>query len=526
MLSFGVGRAQGYKVNTNYPAIRYFDRKNLTATGNSVEIPLPEFVTGPSVFARVYLADAQTMEPLYELTSSFEVPSSYRPIQKALFLSTDCGYINFPRYNATRTNMNIVLNLPDGRAWTDLVVVVLKKNVGGNGSDDENKKAAALGIEGDLYFSRFKVTSDPTSWDGYLLYTFNTPVTTTTRIFDPYEGVANATGDFETNANGRKRQRTHTCVYDYYVAPGSTITLQSPDLGKPIDFNSYWRWYDNKTFAASDRIKKESDCGNELLENWAVLEDGASPGLIYKRNATNGIAPTVENFAAVRYTAPNNVTWTGDEIAADASRYTDGLGYGDSPLAFREPTLSTRFIWRIRPNSEIAGNIKQALLRDDTYEDHGNMVIAMSNKTSEVHNTLRLDLHDVGQYWFYSYDMKGVGQKLQETDFGTEVLKAQSFSWFVLVESGNKVYKKSLGAGSTFSKTIRYDLHAKDVIGTYENVNNKADKLQLDTLLTGQEYVVVAYANSQTSDSGNRTSPVARISYVRSWKPFFLKSSS
>ena len=127
MLSFGVGRAQGYKVNTNYPAIRYFDRKNLTATGNSVEIPLPEFVTGPSVFARVYLADAQTMEPLYELTSSFEVPSSYRPIQKALFLSTDCGYINFPRYNATRTNMNIVLNLPDGRAWTDLVVVVLMK---------------------------------------------------------------------------------------------------------------------------------------------------------------------------------------------------------------------------------------------------------------------------------------------------------------------------------------------------------------------------------------------------------------
>lgn len=511
MLSFGVGRAQGYKVNTNYPAIRYFDRKNLTATGNSVEIPLPEFVTGPSVFARVYLADAQTMEPLYELTSSFEVPSSYRPIQKALFLSTDCGYINFPRYNATRTNMNIVLNLPDGRAWTDLVVVVLKKNVGGNGSDDENKKAAALGIEGDLYFSRFKVTSDPTSWDGYLLYTFNTPVTTTTRIFDPYEGVANAVGDFEVNANGRKRQRTHTCVYDYYVAPGSTITLQSPDLGKPIDFNSYWRWYDNKTFAASDRIKKESDCGNELLENWAVLEDGASPGLIYKRNATNGIAPTVGNFAAVRYTAPDDVTWTGDEIAADASRYTDGLGYGDSPLAFREPTLSTRFIWRIRPNSEIAGNIKQALLRDDTYEDHGNMVIAMSNKTSEVHNTLRLDLHDVGQYWFYSYDMKGVGQKLQEMDFGTEVLQAQSFSWYVLVESGNKVYKKSLGAGSTFSTKIRYDLRAKDVIGTYENVNNKADILQLDTLLTGQEYVVVAYANSQTSESGNKTSPVARF---------------
>ena len=239
--------------------------------------------------------------------------------------------------------------------------------------------------------------------------------------------------------------------------------------------------------------------------------DGSSVGLIYKSNATNGNAPSVSNFAAVRYTAPNDVTWTGDEIAADASRYTDGLGYDNSSPAFREPTLSTRFIWRIHPNSEIAGNIKQALLRDDTYEDHGNIVIALSDKTSKVHNTLRLDLHDVGQYWFYSYDMKGVGQKLQEMDFGTEVLQAQSFSWYVLVESGNKVYKKSLGAGSTFSTKIRYDLRAKDVIGTYENVNNKADILQLDTLLTGQEYVVVAYANSQTSESGNRTSPVARF---------------
>lgn len=511
MLSFGVGRAQGYKANENHPALKYFDRENLTATGTSVEIPLPEFVGElyKTFFARVYLADAQTKEPLYELTSSFEVPSSYNSYQKALFLNTEYGYINFPRWSATTTNQNILLNRPDGKDWTDLVVVVLKKKVDCS-SNDEKSKAAALGIEGDISWNNFNITSDPTSWDDYLLYTFNTPVTTTTRIFDPYEGVASATGDFEVNANGRKRQRTHTCVYDYYVAPGSTITLQSPDLGKPIDFNSYWRWYDNKTFAASDRIKNESDCGNELLENWAVLEDGASPGLIYKRNETNRIAPTVENFAAVRYTAPNDVTWTGDEIAADASRYTDGLGYGDSPLAFREPTLSTRFIWRIHPNSEIAKNIKQALLRDDTYEDHGNIVISMKDMTSKVYSTLRLDLHDVGQYWFHSYG-KVKDRKIEEWDFGPEVLQAQSFSWYVLVESGNKVYKKSLGKYSTFRDSIRYNLYADDVIGTYENVNNDVDKLNLNTLLTGQEYVVVAYANSKTSESGNMTSPVARF---------------
>lgn len=512
MLTFGVGRAQGYKANEKYPDDKNRTTEVIRVAGKSVEIRIQNYI-GNQWFGRIFLADAKTMNPLYELTSNYlEIDPAYNTLNalgKALYLKTDCGYIFYPRKNATmleEQKVPLILTLPKGKEWGDVVVVALKKEVGGADKDDEIKKAADLGIKGDLYYSRFNVTSDPTSWDAYRVYTFEPP-----KPFIPYEGVANAVGDFEVNANGRKRQRTHTCVYDYYVAPGSTITLQSPDLGNLIDFNTYWRWYDNKTFAASERIKNGSGFGDKLLEDCALQADGSSAGLIYKSDATNGNAPSVSNFAAVRYTAPNDVTWTGDEIAADASRYTDGEGYADSSPTFREPTLSTRFIWRIRPNSEIAGNIKQALLRDDTYEDHGNMVIAMSDKTSEVHNTLRLDLHDVGQYWFYSYDMKGVGQKLQETDFGTEVLKAQSFSWFVLVESGNKVYKKSLGAGSTFSKTIRYDLHAKDVIGTYENVNNKADILQLDTLLTGQEYVVVAYANSQTSDSGNRTSPVARF---------------
>lgn len=302
MLSFGVGRAQGYKVNENLPANK--TTEVIRVAGKSVQIPLTSYVGNGSVFARVFLADAETLTPLYDLTSSFEVPSNYKDIEKALFQMTDHGYINFPRWNATKTNKNIVLNLPSGKDLADLAVVVLKKNVGGGSIDDENKKAKALGIEGDLYFSRFNVTSDPTtSWDEYRVYTFAIP-----KKFSPYEGVANAVGDFEVNANGRKRQRTHTCVYDYYVAPGSTITLKSPDLGSRIDFNTYWRWYDNKTFAASERIKKGSGYGNDLQENWALLADGASSGLIYKSNSTNNITPTVGNFAAVRYTAPNDVT--------------------------------------------------------------------------------------------------------------------------------------------------------------------------------------------------------------------------
>lgn len=508
LLAFQQAEARNYKVNNDFPSPEYFARQNLESSGTTVTVPLTKLLgTFTTAFCRFYLADAQTLKPRYDLSSNFVIPNG----KEALVANVDSGMVEFPRFNNTRYTENITLNLPAGHQWTDFVIVVLKKSYSASSIKTEDEVLPSIGITDNVLNTLDNLSSDPNSWSDYLVYTIDNPRTATSQSFRPYEGVANAVGDFEVNANGRKRQRTHTCVYDYYVALGSTITLQSPDLGSSIDFNTYWRWYDNKTFAASERIKKGSGCGNDLLENWALQADGSSVGLIYKSNATNGNAPSVSNFAAVRYTAPNDVTWTGDEIAADASRYTDGDGYDDSSPTFREPTLSTRFIWRIRPNSEIAGNIKQALLRGDTYEDHGNIVVAMSDKTSEVHNTLRLDLHDVGQYWFYSYDVKGVGQKLQETDFGTEVLKAQSFSWFVLVESGNKVYKKSLGAGSTFSKTIRYDLHAKDVIGTYENVNNKADILQLDTLLTGQEYVVVAYANSQTSDSGNSTSPVARF---------------
>ncbi len=510
LLAFQQAEARNYKVNNDFPSPEYFARQNLESSGTTVTVPLTKLLgTFTTAFCRFYLADAQTLKPRYDLSSNFVIPNG----KEALVANVDSGMVEFPRFNNTRYTENITLNLPAGHQWTDFVIVVLKKSYSASSKDNENEVLPSLGITDNVLLTLDNLSSDPNSWSDYLIYTIDNPstATSTSKSFRPYEGVANAKGDFEVNANGRKRQRTHTCVYDYYVAPGSTITLQSPDLGNRIDFNTYWRWYDNKTFAASERIRKELGCGNDLKEGRFLLADGSSAGLVYKSNETGDLAPKVDNFAAVRYSAPNDVTWTGDEIAADASRYTDGLGYDNSSPAFREPTLSTRFIWRIRPNSEIAGNIKQALLRDDTYEDHGNMVIAMSNKTSEVHNTLRLDLHDVGQYWFYSYDMKGVGQKLQETDFGTEVLQAQSFSWFVLVESGNKVYKKSLGAGSTFSKTIRYDLHAKDVIGTYENVNDDKDKLNLDTLLTGQEYVVVAYANSQTSESGNRTSPVARF---------------
>lgn len=507
MLSFGVGRAQGYNVNKKYPDDKNKTTDVICVAGNSVQIPLKSYVGDGSVFARVFLADAHTLDPLYELTSSFEVPSDYGVLEKALFLRTEYGYINFPRWNSTRTNKNIILNLPSGKDLADLAVVVLKKNVDGTSIDDENKKAADLGIKGDLYYSRFNVTSDPTSWDAYRVYTFEPP-----KPFIPYEGVANAKGDFETSADGkRKRQRTHYWTYDYYVAPGSTITLKAPIPGySNIDFNTYWRWYDNNTFAASPRISNGPGYGEQLQHSYC-WENGNSIGLVYADSRTTENPVSSTNRASVRYAAPSDPSWTGDDIVADASRYTDGEGYEAGATAFREPTLSSRFIWHIRPCHIIADNIKQAILHDQIYEDHGNITIGLKDKSSKSFTTLRLDLHDLGQYWFYPYDLKSYGQKLNDLDFGTNVVQAKSLSWYILVRQGGKIYKKDLGKNSQFNSTIRYDLHVNDMVGTYTNVLDEKESITLNELKLGHEYIVTAYANSnaKASESGNKQSPVA-----------------
>lgn len=516
MLSFGVGRAQGYTVNETYPDDKNRTKEVIRVTGKSVKIGIKDYV-GNQWFGRIFLADAKTMKPLYELTSNLEIDPAYKTLSypdfaKGLYCKTDCGYIFYPRKNATTQDwlkVPLILTLPEGKEWSEVVVVALKKYVGGGSMDEEKEKAKDLGIEGNLGYKTFNVTSDPTTtWDAYRVYTFEPPKT-----FIPYEGVANAKGDFETSADGkRKRQRTHYWTYDYYVAPGSTITLKAPmpSTKNDIDFNTYWRWYDNNTFAASPRISNGPGYGEQLQHSYC-WEDGNSIGLVYADNSTAQNRVSWDNRASVRYAAPSAPSWTGDDIVADASRYTDGEGYGAGATTFREPTLSSRFIWHIRPCHIIADNIKQAILHDQIYEDHGNITIGLKDKSSTSFTTLRLDLHDLGQYWFYPYNLKSYGQKLNDLDFGTNVVQAKSLSWYILVRQGGKIYKKDLGTNSQFSPTIRYDLHANDMVGTYTNVLDANESITLDELKLGHEYIVTAYANSnaKASESGNKQSPVA-----------------
>ena len=514
LLTLGTGKALAYEANTDYPSPLLMSSTNLTTSTNVVSVPLNQYMGSGVRYCRFFVADAKTREPLYDLTSSFSIADASKA---KLFQKTEYGYIEFTRWAFTRTSQPINLTLPEGKAWSDIMVVVLKKEVGGSSKTDEQNKAKEKGIQGDIIDnSDLAMTSDPTTWDDYKVYTINNPrVIAEHQIFMPYEGVVSAKGDFEVNkTNGAKRQHTHTWSYDYYVAPGSTISLDAPlpNGGDWIDYNVYWRWYDNATYHASSRIANDATHGNLLSEKY-VDADGNSEGLFYATGSTADHKATLTDFASVLYTAPSDASWTGDAIAADASRYTDGLGYDGTTIGFREPTLSTRFIWRIHPNTEIAAGIKSSILNGKAYEDHGNITIALKNVGSTAYSSLRLTLRTVSQYWFYPYRMTSYGKAPTELDFNSTLVQAKSVSWAVHVRNGNKLYYKYLGNGSRFSQSVYYDLKAQDVIGTYINVSDPNDTWKIDTLTTGREYAIVVYANSQTSSSSsNLTSPIAQFS--------------
>lgn len=492
MLSFGVGRAD--YIVTPYTG-------SFTPMTTDVILESGQF----GKFTRWYFVDAATGQMIPN-SAGYMQPLSDNWAALGCFYHSDFGLCVYRRLTAANALSpgNVRLLLPNGySSWNDVRLIILSGSSTGVQSENEanvNNK-----------YDDFKVLSDPTTWTAAYRYTISNAKGYIK--FEPYEGVACAKGDFEISADGkRKRQRTHYWNYDYYVAPGSNITLKAPmpDQNNDIDFNTYWRWYDNNTFAASPRIWRTTGYGEELKHSY-YWEEGKSIGLVYAYNSTaqNRVSPT--NRASVRYAAPSDPSWTGDDIVADASRYTDGEGYGAEATTFREPTLSSRFIWHIRPCHIIADNIKQAILHDQIYEDHGNITIGLKDKSSTSFTTLRLDLHDLGQYWFYPYNLKSYGQKLDDLDFDTKVVQAKSLSWYILVRQGGKIYKKDLGTDSQFSSTIRCDLYAEDVKGTYTNVLNANESITLDELKLGHEYIVVAYANSnaKASESGNKQSPVA-----------------
>lgn len=487
----------------------------INATSQTCVIPTIRFLgeSQVSTYCRLVLFDAKTQKPLYELSKTcftYDNPLNW------LFQQTDKGLILFPRFNGTSSPKNVTLTKPEGYSWADIYVGMyyLNLNTPAYDLDKEKEIAKNFGINGNIYLVP-SITSDPTEWSGFRKYV------PTKNIYVPYEGVAQKEGDFETNADGVKRQRTYTWEYTYYVPrrAGEKVTLKAPIAdgnggGADIEYAAYWRWYDNQTYRASDRISKPGS----LLNQTYVDENGKSVGLTYASSSYT--KPTYKNMASVEYTVPDNVAdWQGDDIAADASRYID-FGPNDK-LFWREPTLSMRYIFHVRPADEIAEKIKKAIMNVEVYEDHGSIVFPLKKNgdayKNDAYNTLRLDLRGISNYWFYPFSTNDIKNAPSASQFESDIRQCSSISWVAMTTVNGKVYRKDITQNSenlADDKYAIYNLHPDDVVGTYSLVSNPTIKYELSKLETGRQYTIMAYANS----NDGKSSPIARFDCSFVWQ--------
>lgn len=517
--------ADEFVVNEKIMGHRDVRVTSMTKYVTSPEVPLKEFLGSQAVYCRFVLFDAETEEPLYELSKTC---FRYDASKNWLFQQTDYGLIEFPRRNATIQHyVNPQIVLPKGRTWSDIYVGVYYCKVQSGSGAQEIEVAKKLGINGDITYHNTTtsptITSDPFVWTGFCAFYFyreGTTAVTTQNQYQPYKGITGS--DFETNADGVKRQGTYTWEYTYYVPrrAGEMVTLKSPIAngnggGSDIEYAAYWRWYDNNTYRANDRISKPL---GSLLNQTYVDENGKSVGLTY--SSTGYKNPTYENMASVEYTVPDNVAdWQGDDIAADASRYID---FGSVNAKYwHEPTLSMRYIFHVRPADEIAENIKKAIMNVEVYEDHGSIAIPLKKEgtsySQTARNTLRLDLRGINNYWFYPFSTKDIKNNPSASQFESDIRQCSSISWVAMTTVNGKVYRKDIALNQSNpgdDKYATYDLLPNDVVGTYTMVADSKITYELNKLEAGRQYTIMVYANS----NDGKSSPIARFDCYYVWQ--------
>lgn len=537
--------ADEFKVNETLNCQLQTPQKiTVSASSATCEIPVTNVIGSQYVskYCRLVLFDVKTQKPLYELSKTC---FSYDTSKNWLFQQTDYGLIEFPRWSATTFPINVTLTKPTGYEWSDLYVGMYICDLS-SGSEDEKEKAKQLGIEGNIDVGlntslHPSITSDPNQWTSFCrINIFNTGLSWFYKhYYIPNRGITQS--DFEYSMNGSQkvaRQKTNVWEYTYYVKrqANNKITLKAPisggdGKGSNIEYAAYWRWYDNNTYRNNANVSGPS--GSSLANEYDD-ENGTSIGLTY--TATSYSNPTYKRYASVVYTLPSNVdSWMGDDIAADASRYTDNLGDVNSKY-WSEPTLSMRYIFHVRPAKEIADKIKEAIMNVGVYENHGSRVFPLKKDATTAEgyshatkNTLRLNMRGIGNYWFYPFASSNILNQPSPEQFSSTVTQCKSISWVVLVSIDGQLYYKNLGSDSMFRTPSSdtdyemYDIVPNNFKGTYKSVSDNTKTRNMSKLETGRRYTVMAYANNYTStenstdDVRNSSSPIARFDCYYVW---------
>ena len=306
------------------------------------------------------------------------------------------------------------------------------------------------------------------------------------------------------------RQGVHTVEYDVYVDPTTTspalLKLPFQDYygsGNNLEPVAYIRWYDWQTDANNTRL---SIAGGDAsyLEDKVESNNGSevSRGFFMLNNSLNGIKPTHEKVGITF--DPHGVTSL-ITIACDVSKYYDGIYSCNTamdersdfsaykkPYLMHEPTLSTRYIFNIRPASVIATDIQigQDKLESkgaDMFqlaEDNGRVSLAMKDGNTTF--SVRANLADLRGYYLNN---------------GAALLQCTKLQWYAYYEDENGIY-----FNDTKLATLDYDetkrisqIRVSALSGTYTHITSGASKEV--TAAAGQRYHLVGYIGNGTQMS-------------------------
>ena len=424
-------------------------------------------------YIHCFIVDRNTGSPLQGQNSFFTVNYGQISDEHGLFVSSESA-INVGQWY-TEDRAKIKVTKPSGKNWSDVNIICVI-------SDD----AAGFSQTGNV------VTSGAT--DLKLAFVFNLMSTTDPQLntFNHYQGFSGRPLD------EKGRQQVHTWTYNVYVKPGESLDLKLPfTYGNVLEPAGYLRWYNYDTDAASPNLHTYNNSTD--LKHFPN-GDGSRGLMVWNQNQNT------ENASSTTYNAPAG-GWDGEVIACDVSRYVDGLDESKKYL-LHEPTLSMRYIFNVRPAEEIADAIKQAMLsgRENVLEDNGYITVGVKNGGSSAN--LRVELHDVKDYYFYNfiYSNKVVPEgDVRESYFGGELLQATSVRWFVYDISGK--YGKELTQGSDENGRMMA-VSLNNLSGYFSPLDGSgASSSQNFTYRTGDIAYIVAYA----ADGAGHMCPIAKF---------------
>lgn len=479
---------------------------NFNYKKNTTSFELPAVNKDDGQFSRWYLVDRTTGQ-MIENSQDYMAPVKVDawPTEGAYY-KTPQGMTVYSRWDAVRFPPDMRITLPAGKTFSDIKVVCLYSNnvnglVFGNSKNVNTK------------YPDYFVAQDPEAWTSVTEYTFT--------YYSPVNFKHSSGYAYNYAPEGLKdgRQQVAQWTYQYYVKPGEKCKLFVPVFkhdtnGNEQEPNAYWRWYDNDTDRGSAYLSTDDNTGNMLYN---INNSGSDFGLFCYKMDTE--MPNDNNVSAVWFNTPAaDAGWTGSDIACDVSRYVDNQSPTDDILC--EPTLSMRYIFNVRPATDIADNIKKALMSGNSYEDNGHITLGMYNGY-KGNITLRMAISDLSMYYFYPYTNTDFAAPAQESHFGTTLCQGQTVTWTVIKRIGTKYYYHILkdAGGTEAMLQDRYDINIniESFKGEYRPVSDglgqpSSDVHTINSMAIGQPYYVLAYVNdySEHTATTKHSTPVAR----------------